>query len=380
MDRVALDRDASGAPVTPVIMTAAASAFPPLETQSRLWEDVFAHRFPASGAPRRIFEGVGVQRRHAVVNPRFEDVSRWSTGARMARFAVEAAPLAKDAVSSVLAAANLDAGAVGLLVVVSCTGYATPGLDIVVARDLGMSPSIQRLTVGHVGCHAALPALGAARDFVAVRGEPAVVLCVELPSLHLQPPGDDFAQLVPHALFGDAASAVVLEPFARSRSRASCASAAGARQRLEPEPLAIIDFVSRSDFATADYMTWDVTDHGFRMQLSRKVPTVLAAHVGAVVEDLLRRNDVARDDVEGWAVHPGGPQILDVVEAELRLVEGELDSAREVLASRGNCSSATVLIVLDALRSTRSLREGAYVVALAFGPGLTIWAALLRHI
>ena len=54
----------------------------------------------------------------------------------------------------------------GLLTVVSCTGYATPGLDIMLARDLGMSDAVQRLHIGHMGCYAALPGLGATADFV----------------------------------------------------------------------------------------------------------------------------------------------------------------------------------------------------------------------
>src|SRR5207244_625784 len=103
-------------------------------------------------------------------------------------------------------------------VVASCTGYATPGVDILIARDLGMSAALQRLHVGHMGCYAALPALGSASDFVVARDRPAVLLCVELTSLHVQPstatarrgePDDkDLQQMVAHALFADAAAAV----------------------------------------------------------------------------------------------------------------------------------------------------------------------------
>ena len=67
-------------------------------------------------------------------------------------------PLGKDAVSTALADADLDATEVGLFAVVSCTGYSTPGLDILLARDLGMPPDLQRLFVGSHGLsYAALP-------------------------------------------------------------------------------------------------------------------------------------------------------------------------------------------------------------------------------
>jgi predicted naringenin-chalcone synthase len=96
-----------------------------------------------------------------------------------------------------------------------------------------------------------------------------------------------------------------------------------------------------------------------------------------MVADLLARNGVAAAEVDGWAVHPGGPRILDVVAERLALPEAALDASRGVLAEHGNCSSATVLMVLAALPRPA---PGRYVVALAFGPGLTLYAALLRAV
>jgi predicted naringenin-chalcone synthase len=337
------------------VLTGAGRAFPADVTQDALWADFFAAHFGRTRVARRIFASAGVRQRHTVADPRVEDLSGWSTGARMERYVGEAVPLGKDAVAAALDDAGLPPREVGLFTVASCTGYATPGVDIRLARDLGMADSVQRLFVGHMGCYAALPALGAAADFVTARGRPAVVLCLELTSLHLQPPTGDLDQVVAHALFSDAAAAVVLEPAGSG--------------------LAVVDVAARTDVATADHMTWDVTDLGFRMGLSPRVPDVLAVHVGPMVADLLARNGVARGEVDGWAVHPGGPRILDVVADRLDLPAGALDASRGVLADHGNCSSATVLLVLSALPRPA---PGRYVVALAFGPGLTLYAALLR--
>ena len=125
-------------------------------------------------------------------------------------------------------------------------------------------------------------------------------------------------------------------------------------------------------------MTWDVTDLGFRMGLSPRVPDVLAEHVGPMIAELLGEHGLDVPDVHGWAVHPGGPRILDVVAAQLGLPADALDASRSVLAEHGNCSSATVLMVADELTRARPVPPGGYVVALAFGPGLTLYAALLR--
>ena len=327
-------------------------------TQDELWDGYFAARTGHDAVSRRLFLGAGVRRRHTVVDPLAEDVSGWSTGQRMRRYAAEALPLGKEAVAAALDDAGLEPSEVGLLAVASCTGYSTPGIDIRVAADLGMGADVQRLLVGHMGCYAALPGLGAAADHVTSRQRPAVLLCLELTSLHVQPPGEERDQLVSHALFGDAASAVVLRPSG--------------------DGLRVVDVVARTDPATADHMTWDVTDLGFRMGLSPRVPAVLARHVRDVVHGLLDRNGLTAADVDAWAVHPGGPRILDVVADRLDLPDGALDASRRVLAERGNCSSATVLMVLDALRAEGRPRPGKAAVALAFGPGLTLYAALLR--
>ena len=138
---------------------------------------------------------------------------------------------------------------------------------------------------------------------------------------------------------------------------------------------AVSEITARTDTAAADHMTWDVTDLGFRMGLSPRVPDVLAEHVGPVVTELLDRHGLAVSDIDGWAVHPGGPKILDVVRDSLGLPEERIAPSRDTLARHGNCSSPTVLLIMDALR--RQPVPPRTVVMLAFGPGLTLYATLL---
>lgn len=333
-------------------------AVPPSVTQQALWDGFFATHYDHRKTARRLFAAAGVRTRHAVVNPLDEDVSGWSTKARMDRYAAEAMPLAKQAAAQALADAGLRADEIGLLTVVSCTGYATPGVDIRLARDLGMAADLQRLFVGHMGCYAALPGLASTADFVAARSRPALLLSLELTSLHIQPRTEEIDQIVSHALFSDAAAAVVLRPDAE-------------------DGLELLDVEACTDPSTADHMTWDVTDLGFRMGLSPRVPDVLARHVRPVITGLLDRHGLIPDDVAGWAVHPGGPRILDVVGQQLELPATALDISRRVLAEHGNCSSATVLLVLAEVLP--AVPRGGYVVLTAFGPGLTLYAALLRR-
>ncbi len=347
-------------------ITGSGHAVPAGMDQQQLWEQFFEQHYDGNRTARRVWSSSGVATRHGVVDPRVEDVSGWSTGRRMARFAQEALPLGKEAIGAALADSGITAADVGLFTVVSCTGYGTPGLDVLLARDLGMPADVQRLFVGHMGCYAALPGLGAAGDFTSARSRPSLLLCLELPSLHAQPrtgtttdrraSEDDVQQMVAHALFSDAAAAVVMLPGGPG--------------------VELVDVVALTDSSTSDHMTWDVTDLGFKMGLSPRVPDVLALHVRDVVDGLLGRHGLRLGDVDGWAVHPGGPRILDFVEDRLDLDPGLLEASRGVLRDFGNCSSATVLLVLD--RVLADVGPGGHVVAMAFGPGLTLYAALLR--
>ena len=150
----------------------------------------------------------------------------------------------------------------------------------------------------------------------------AVLLCLELTSLHVQPSTMDVEQIVSHALFGDAATAVVVTPE---------------RGRLE-----VVATGAVTDPSTADHMTWTVTDHGFRMTLSRHVPDVLGKHARDAVEGLLAGHGLTVPEVRAWAVHPGGPRILDTVQHELGRVRRDAEpvvdlDARDFRCNRRRC-------------------------------------------
>lgn len=345
------------------VITGQAYAVPQPFDQREVWDGVFKARMGKRALAEKLFLNCGISTRHGVVNPLTEDVSEWTTGQRMQRYLPEARSLGREAVAKALSEAGLDASDIGLLVVVSCTGYATPGLDLVLAADLGMRADVQRLIVGHMGCYAAVPGVAAAADHVRAHGRPAVVLCVELTSLHIQPrqEKEDVNQIVAHALFADAAAALVIEPDA----------AAG---------LEVVTTAAVTAPDSAPLMTWDVTDHGFRMGLSPKVPRVLAKHVSGAMDSLLTPHGLAVGDVGRWVVHPGGPAILEAVTDQLGLPREACDVSRQVLDANGNCSSGTVLMVLGETRAQRAPESGESLVAMAFGPGLTLCSLLLRAV
>lgn len=292
-----------------------------------------------------------------------------ATAARMARYRRSALPLAAEAATAALRDAGLTAGDIDQLVVVSCTGFYSPGIDVQLIEQLAMRPTTGRTIVGFMGCHGAVNGLRVAHAMCAAEpGVNALMVAVELCSLHFAY-GWDPQRIVANALFADGAAAVVLGgdvPVSRT-VRAPGPGAASNR----PWSLAATGSCLIPD--SADAMTWTIGDHGFEMTLSPRVPELIEEHLRPWLAGWLGDHGLSIGDVASWAIHPGGPRILHVVECALELPESALAASHATLAEHGNMSSPTLLFILDRLR-----RDGARppCVALAFGPGVMAEAAV----
>ncbi len=280
-----------------------------------------------------------------------------STGQRMQRYAQEAAPLALAASQQALMAAELTGSQIGHLITVSCTGFAAPGFDIALMQALKLAPTASRTHVGFMGCHGALNGLRVASALVHASPDARVLLCaVELSSLHFSYGGDS-EKVVANALFADGAAALVAGSAAQAPTNAWRLVASGSR--LFPD--------------SEEAMTWRIGDHGFEMTLSPRVPDLIATHLPSWLATWLIQHGLTVPQIRSWAVHPGGPRILTTVASCLHVPPEATAVSREVLAECGNMSSPTILFILERLRRQGAPRP---CVALAFGPGLSVEAAL----
>jgi predicted naringenin-chalcone synthase len=282
-----------------------------------------------------------------------------TTAERMEHYVASAWPLALRAVRQALEQSGVAAAALTHLVTVSCTGFHAPGVDVTLIQKLGLPPGIQRTHVGFMGCHGALNGLRVARAYAAAEPGARVLLCaVELCSLHYHY-GWDPQKIVANALFADGAAAVV---------GASAEAGPPDAWRLSASGSCVFP-------GSTDAMTWTVGDNGFEMTLSKRIPNLIAANLKPWLEAWLRDHGLDRRDVRSWAIHPGGPRILEAVAESLGLGSDDTADARAVFGGCGNMSSPTVLFILDRLRRQRAARP---CVALGFGPGLAVEAALFR--
>lgn len=265
--------------------------------------------------------------------------------------------LGSAALREALTRGDTPPGRVDLLAVTSVTGYATPGLDLLLAKREGLRDDLSRAHFNCIGCHAAIPLLKVAADHAARRpGSRAIALAVEICSACFQPSPDP-QNLVALALFGDGAAAAVV-------------STEGDGPRL-------VDFGAVYDLDHLDALGFDLTTSGFRIVLDPSIPHLIAGSIERAVDALLDKNGVRREQVTMWGFHPGGSRILDEVQRRLSLDDAALAPSRHVLREHGNMSSPSILFVLaEALRRGHGA-PGTYGVLAAFGPGLGIETALL---
>ncbi len=281
-----------------------------------------------------------------------------SVATRMRYYQRDAPTLAVTCCREALAEAGWEPAQVTHLVMVSCTGFAAPGVDLALIDGLGLDRGVERTLVGFMGCHGALNGLRVARGLVSAESAARVLVCaVELCSLHCSftwNPG----RLVANALFADGAAALACRGLDRQGKEAGWRLVASGSQVLP---------------GTGGSMGWVIGDHGFEMSLSKEVPRKIEENLGPWVDGWLARQGLKRTDIRSWAVHPGGPRILDATENALGMERGALADSREVLRDYGNMSSPTLVFI-----ARRMMARGAGLpcVMLGFGPGLAIEAAL----
>ncbi|TYC63543.1 type III polyketide synthase [Rhodobacterales bacterium] len=297
------------------------------------------HRFsclaPANDASGPVIDRDGLFRRGAFPG----------TADRMDLYEVHAAELAIQAVEKL--ELGSDTSKITHLIVASCTGFSAPGVDLEIVARAGLNPSVERTSVGFMGCYAAINSLKLARHIV--RSEPeAKVLVVncELTTLHLKETAD-LEQLLTFSLWGDGCSAALVT--------------------ASEEGIQLDRFKALLAPDGRDLMSWHVRNDGFDMVLSGQIPAKIHTVLGGNIETILDGDAV--DDIDLWAVHPGGRSVLDAVQRTLNLSSDALEPSRQVLRDYGNMSSATVMFVLA--RMLKTARAGEKGCGMAFGPGLT---------
>lgn len=324
---------------------------------------------------KSIFKATGIEHRYTVLNdhqllqdqsgffPKDNDAAFPSTAARMQQYKQTALPVVLKAVEDCFS--NLTAfetSSITHLIVISCTGMYTPGLDIELLNALKLPTNTKRTCIHFMGCYASFNGLKMANDIC--KSDPnakILMVSVEICSLHFQKK-DELDDLMSSALFADGAAAVLIEATP-SQSK-----------YLKP-----LDFYCDIVPDTHHEMSWDIGDTGFNMVLTGYVPHAVESGINVLLQKILSNNKLTLDEIDFYAIHPGGFKILQACENSLGITPEDNKHSYHVLRNYGNMSSATVLFVLKSLWNSLEKKDHQRkIFSCAFGPGLTLESSLLQ--
>lgn len=247
---------------------------------------------------------------------------------------------------------------------VSCTGYESPSPAQKIVSRRGWGEQTRVTHAYHMGCYASVPAIRMGCAFVNQQGGQADIVHTELCTLHFNPANHNPDQIVLQSLFADGYIKYTVEK--------SDAIKPATMQVVAEHEMLIPDCL--------EAMTWQLDDFGFEGTLSKKIPFLIARNIRYFMDIFAKKAGLRTEDLLQtalFAIHPGGPKILDQIQEMLTLSNDQLFYSREVLRKYGNISSGTLPHIWQAIAADDAVASGTPVMGLAFGPGLNIAGALL---
>ncbi|XP_019160977.1 PREDICTED: type III polyketide synthase A-like [Ipomoea nil] len=269
------------------------------------------------------------------------------------------------------------------VVYVSSSEIRLPGGDLYLAAELGLKSDVNRVMLYFLGCYGGVTGLRVAKDIAENNPGSRVLLTTsETTILGFRPPNKARPyDLVGAALFGDGAAAVIV--------------GANPRESLE-NPFMELSFAAQQFLpGTQSVIDGRISEEGINFKLGRDLPEKIENNIEDFCKKLIGKannnnNNLTYNELF-WAVHPGGPAILNRLERTLGLRSEKLDCSRRALMDFGNVSSNTIFYVLEYMRDELMMKrkqgkeeeeEGGleWGLALAFGPGITFEGILLRNL
>ncbi|KAL2903006.1 Chalcone synthase 2 [Bienertia sinuspersici] len=261
------------------------------------------------------------------------------------------------------------------LIVYTTLAMSMPGTDYEIAKLLGLEPSVQRMVLYLVGCHAGPHTLKHAKDIAENnKGARILVVCSEITAVNFHGPSENHIDsLVGQALFGDGAAAVVV----------------GSDPVTEADETPLFQMIHAVQATVPDTTgpASEIIEMGQTFHLRKDLPFFVSKNVEGCLVKAFKSIGISDWNSIFWIAHNGGPAVLDQTEAELCLNKDKLEVTREVLSEYGNMASVGVIIMMDEIRK-KSLKQGKSTTGLGFdwgvmfgfGPGMTIETLVLRSL
>ncbi|KAJ5180399.1 Type III Polyketide synthases (Type III PKS) [Penicillium capsulatum] len=313
---------------------------------------------------QRLYTNTRIDHRHMAVDPLHPDFNRnMSIRQRMDLFLELATPLAVRVCADALAQNGVHPSTadIGRLVMVTSTGFVAPGLDIALIEQLGLSRDISRSSVSFMGCAAAMNGLRVAADSVRAHpGTKTLVCCLELSSVNAVY-DDNLNDIIISSLFADGCAAMVIGSVSEG-------------QQPRPNSIVIRDQFQRLIEGSKEGITLGINPNGITCELSPKLPSFIYNDLAPVIREKLGLQQLSLSDIDHWAIHPGGPKIIENSLQSLGLDDSVAETSWQVLKEYGNMLSASLPFVLKEMmqKSSPGSTAGQKGVAFSFAPGVSV--------
>ncbi|KAL8139948.1 hypothetical protein V2J09_005969 [Rumex salicifolius] len=260
--------------------------------------------------------------------------------------------------------------------IVSClAGVDMPGADYQLTNLLHLNPSVKRFMFYHLGCYAGGTILRLAKDIAENnKGARVLIVCSEMTPICFRGPSEaHIDSMVGQAIFGEGAAAVVVGADPDPTIEKPIFELVSTAQTIIPESHGAIE--------------GHLLESGLSFHLSRNTPLLISNHLQTCLLEAFTPLGITNWNSLFWITHPGGPGLLDDIEAAVGLQKEKLRAARKVLNDYGNMSGTTVLFVMDEMRK-KSVENGyattgeglEWGVLFGFGPGITVETVVLRSV
>ncbi len=275
--------------------------------------------------------------------------------------------LAEEAINSLAQQCSIGIEEFDAIFFVSTTGLSTPSIDARLFNRIPLNKHIKRIPIWGLGCAAGVASIARASEYVrAFPTHRALIVSVELCSLAFQLNDHSKSNIIAAALFADGAAAclVVGDEVEQTQNAFSHPSILGSLSTIYPD--------------TLNVMGWRISSEGFKIVLSKNIPSIVTTLVRENIEELLAAHGISIQDIKHYAAHPGGAKVMEAYAEALALKNGELQRSLDILREFGNMSSATVFFILEKLLRETESKSGTYGLVSALGPGFSSELVLLR--
>lgn len=263
--------------------------------------------------------------------------------------------MASQAAINALAASELDANQIDLIIVATCTpDYFFPSVACHVQKALAITKPIPAFDVG-AACSGFMYAMDIAKQFI-YSGAAKHVMVVGSESMSRAVDWTDRASCV---LFGDGAGAVVLS--------------------LSEQP-GLLGSVLHSAYDEDKLLNYKAhTNHDKKPVIGMRGHEVFKIAVklmGDVVDEVLSASGLQQSDITWLVPHQANIRIIQAIAKKLTL---PMSQVIVTIEHQGNTSAASIPLALDSSIRNGTIKRGDTMLLESFGGGMTWGAMVIRY-